>query len=248
MTKHKRPVSWFRTIIAWGLGVPVTGLFSSLALLSFLFTRSGTVVHMCSRGWARTMLYMLGIKVNVSGMENLPGEGESVLIIANHQSAVDILVFAGYFPIRFAWIAKKELFKIPILGPAMKAAGNIAIDRLQKENAFEALDTAAQQLQKLTVVIFPEGTRSRDGRVGKFKAGATFLAHSAGAPLLPVTITGSWERLPPDDWKIAPGTVSIHIDSQIDIGEMSRREISRELQGIRDEMISRVDKSQVLPA
>jgi len=240
---EKLKTSLLRTVMAWGLGVPYTFLISALAMLSFLITRNKLTVHYYGKLWGRGVLWLGGVKVTVSGQENIPDTDETLLVIANHQSICDILALTGFFPICFAWIAKKELFMIPGLGSAMKAAGNISIDRSQKENAYDALKKAAKQLRDFTVIIFPEGTRTRTGAVGKFKPGASFLAHAAGVPLLPVTITGSWDCLRPDGLMIAPGNIHIHISSTVSTSGKSRREIHSILANIQKEIAARVDES-----
>lgn len=239
--KPRRKPSVFFTLMGWVFGVPVTLCIALLAIIAFIPSRNGAVVHFFSRIWGRTVLFLTGVRVEVTGQENLPLPGEPALIVANHQSMYDIFSFAGYLPIRFAWIAKKELFRIPAVGAAMKAAGYIAIDRMQRDNAFQALENAARQLQTLAVVIFPEGTRSRSGRVGRFKHGAAYLAHVSQAPLIPVTIDGSWERLPPDRKTIVPGTIRIRIDAPVPTAGKSRDEIITDLNEIRDRIKSRIE-------
>lgn len=239
-----RKISYFRTFLGWGIGIPLTLLTACIAIVISLFDPSGARTHLSSRTWGKVMMWLTGVRVTVSGQEHLPLQGHPVVIVANHQSMFDIPAFAGYFPIRFAWIAKKELFDIPVFGRAMKAAGYIAIDRLQKENAINALDQAATQLRNCTIAIFPEGTRSKDGSIARFKAGAALLAESSGAPLLPVTISGSWERLPKGEKNISPGTIHLHISPAIDTTGKNRKEIFRQLQNIRQGMIQRLALSE----
>ncbi|HPQ38877.1 MAG TPA: lysophospholipid acyltransferase family protein [bacterium] len=241
--KHavRRKPSLFFTLTGWVLGVPVTFLIAFLALLAFIPSRNGAVVHFFSRVWGRTILFLTGIRVEMTGTQHLPESGVPVLIVANHQSMFDIFAFAGYLPIRFAWIAKKELFRFPLVGAAMKAAGYIAIDRMQRDNAHQALENAAQQLRSHAVVIFPEGTRTRTGRVGRFKLGAAYLVHSANTPLIPVTITGSYQCLPKHSVWVSPGTIRIRIDPPIPTAGKTRETIIAELNEIRERIKTRVE-------
>ncbi len=240
-------ISYLHTLIGWVFGVPWTAACAFYALCLFWITRSGARVHHTSRGWSRILLRMTGIRVEVTGLENIP-ENQPVLIVSNHQSMYDILVFSGYYPKYFSWIAKKELFRIPFLGPAMHAANYIPIDRENKEKSLKSLEDAADRLRDNSVLIFPEGTRSRTGAVGQFKFGAVILASISGNPILPVTITNSFERLPPEKFGIVPGTIRMIIDPVIETKGLNRRELFKILKEIRARIESRVNASSEIPA
>ncbi len=143
--------------------------------------------------------------------------GRSCIFAANHQSQFDIFALQGYFPFDFRWLAKKELFRIPFFGPAMIRAGHIPVDRAHGRKALKSLDAAAERISTGTsVIIFPEGTRSVDGRLGEFKTGAMILAIKAGVPLVPVAICGSHEILPKGAFLARPGRVAIRIGRPIE--------------------------------
>ena len=109
-----------------------------------------------------------------------------------------------------------------------------------------ALGKAAKRLQNRTVIIFPEGTRTSDGKIAKFKAGAALLALSTGASLLPVTISGSYERMPKGSWSISPGEIIMKIDPPVNTTGKNRREIFKDLQGIRGTMIENLNQLKSL--
>ena len=125
------------------------------------------------------------------------------IFMANHQSDFDILIVLAHIPGQFRWIAKKELFKIPIFGKAMRNAGYIEIDRQNHEKALKSLDEAAQKIREgKSVVTFPEGTRSRDGKIRPFKQGMFHLAIRAGVPIVPISIIGAREIMPKRTLKV----------------------------------------------
>lgn len=226
--------------MGWGLGAPFTLLVSLSVLILFALTRSPGAVHRGARLWGRIVLKLCGIKVLVTGQEHLVPDVLPAIIIANHQSMLDIFALSGFLPIRFSWIAKNSLFRIPLLGSAMLRAGYIPIERTNRENAHRSIQIASHSLESHSVVIFPEGTRSRSGLIGPFKRGASFLAAQTGAPIVPVTITGSWQCLPPGCRRIAPGVIHIHVDAATATSSKSKEEIDRMIGLIRERMIERL--------
>jgi 1-acyl-sn-glycerol-3-phosphate acyltransferase len=131
---------------------------------------------------------------------------------------VDILVVLGFIPGQFRWIAKKELFKIPVFGGAMRNAGYIEIDRQNHEKALKSLDLAAQKIREgKSVMTFPEGTRSKDGTIKPFKQGMFHLAIKSGVPIIPVCIVGAGAIMPKRSLRINPGKVTLIIDKPIDV-------------------------------
>jgi len=158
--------------------------------------RSQVKAQQFPRAWGRVLCRIAGIRVRVEGRENLDPH-RTYIFIGNHTSQTDIWTFQGYIPHDFRWIAKKELFAIPLFGPAMKAVGFISIDRSHGRKALQSLnDAAARIADGASVLIFPEGTRSPDGRLHPFKTGAILLAIKAGVPVVPVGFNGTFQVLP----------------------------------------------------
>nr|WP_224747038.1 lysophospholipid acyltransferase family protein [Pelovirga terrestris] len=147
---------------------------------------------------------MAGLKLKVTGSENLTGDGPAIYV-SNHQSNFDIpLLYAG-LPIQFRWMAKQELFNIPLFGLAMKSSGYIPIDRSNRKEAMRSLTAAARRIRDgVSVIIFPEGTRSADGTLQPFKKGALLLAAKAGVPIVPMAIHGSHQVQPKGSLRINP--------------------------------------------
>lgn len=186
------------TILVILLGVP----------FSFI---SPNYLHNCGIVWARGCLRLAGIRVKVNGAEHIPRD-RSAVFIANHQSHFDILALYASLPIQFRWMAKQELFKIPLFGMAMRRSGYIAIDRSDRRKSMQSMIAAAQRIQNGTsVIVFPEGTRSADGRLQSFKKGGFMIAMRAQAPLIPVVINGSYALLPRGRTTIRSGRIDINI-------------------------------------
>jgi 1-acyl-sn-glycerol-3-phosphate acyltransferase len=164
-----------------------------------------------TRSWARAILWASGCEVVVHGMEHVhPGQPQ--VIVSNHVSWFDVFAIAGRLEVPYHFVAKKELERIPLFGPAWKAAGHISIDRSDRERAIASLREAGAKIRRdaSAVVIFPEGTRSRSGRLQSFKKGAFQLARESDVQVVPAVVTGSYQIMPPGSWTIRPNTIHIH--------------------------------------
>ena len=196
--------------LALTLFISIVTLFSTLVLRS-----SAASVQGLAAWWARTICRAGGVTVSVEGTEQLEPE-KPYIFAANHQSQFDIFALQGFLGVDFRWLAKKELFQVPIWGAAMRRAGYIPIDRSHGRQAIKSLDEAARKIAAGTsVIIFPEGTRSRDGSIQEFKAGALVLAIKSGVDLVPVAIRGTFEILPKGRLMMTPGKVRIHVGRPI---------------------------------
>ncbi len=203
------------------LAIPFALLLTLLISLATLFMtlvlgRSANSVQGLAAWWAKSICRFSGVKVSVSGTRLLDPE-KPYIFAANHQSQFDIFVLQGFLGVNFRWLAKKELFTVPVWGPAMRRAGYIPIDRSHGRQAIKSLDEAARKIAAGTsVIIFPEGTRSRDGMLHEFKAGAMVLAIKSGVPIVPVAIQGTFEILPKGKLLMKPGQVSIRVGHPIE--------------------------------
>ncbi len=203
----------------------LTLLISLVTLFVTLILRRGAdSVQGLAAWWAASICRASGVEVSVSGTTHLNPE-KPYIFAANHQSQFDILVLQGFLGIDFRWLAKKELFAVPIWGPAMRGAGYIPIDRSHGRQAIKSLDEAAQKITAGTsVIIFPEGTRSRDGKLHEFKAGAMLLAIKSGVDIVPIAILGTYEILPKGRLLVNPGKVEIRVGSPIETRNYSSRD------------------------
>ena len=205
----------FFSLIVWLGGAISTVFWGILSLIGSLFDSSGRWGHWCSRIWSKLNLFLGGARVEVKGAENVIRDGPQIFA-SNHQSICDILVLAGYLPVQFRWIAKKELFRIPFMGWHMSRGGYIRIDRSSMSQSARSVRKAAAQIRGGTsVVIFPEGTRSPDGRLQSFKRGAFSLAILAQVPVVPVAISGSHKVVRKGSLRVHPGRIRVVIDKPI---------------------------------
>jgi 1-acyl-sn-glycerol-3-phosphate acyltransferase len=189
-----------------------TTISAILALLVGLLNPYGRYATAVFRGWARSLLLAAGIKLEISGLENIEPE-KSYILIANHQSHMDIPVLTCVLPVPLRIIAKKELFKIPFLGWGMKGVGMLSIDRSNRKKSIDTLKEAEEIIKThvLSILAFPEGTRSDDGKIHPFKKGPFILAINTGLPLLPVSVSGTRKITPKGKISIHPGRVKVII-------------------------------------
>lgn len=179
----------------------------------------------CGVPWARIGLFLSGVRVDVYGREHVNPK-QSYVIVANHLSHVDIWVLYGYLGIDIRWVAKMELRRVPVVGAACVALGHVFIDRSNRRRAIASLESAKERIVNGTsIIFFPEGTRSRAGEMLPFKKGAFRMAQDLQMPILPLTISGSREILPPDSARLSPGNVRIIIHPPIPVEGTSDEEL-----------------------
>jgi 1-acyl-sn-glycerol-3-phosphate acyltransferase len=195
--------------------VVLTIIGSLLSLPSGIIDRTGDLVLVLARLWARGVLASAGVRIRVRAHATLDPKRPYV-VMPNHLSTVDIWAIFVAVPVPLRFIAKKQLGSIPLFGWAMRAGRFIFIDRQNAVSARRTIDAAADRIRKgCSVVIFPEGTRSRDGKLGPFKKGGFHLAINSGADVVPVAIRGSHEIMPRGAALIRPGVVDIEIGEPI---------------------------------
>ena len=166
--------------------------------------------------WSRVICALGLVRVRIVGQENYDPK-QSYIFIANHQSILDIFLIYGWLDSRFKWIMKQEIRKIPLVGKACEAAGHIFIDRSNAIKAKHSIEKAEERLRNgSSVVIFPEGSRTRTGVIGKFKRGAFSIAADLHLPVVPITIRGAFDALPPHSLYMKPGCIEMIIHKPID--------------------------------
>lgn len=218
-------------VIAWI--VVVTVFFGLLAIFVSFFSKNGNIPHKVASMWAKSILVASRINVTVKGISNID-PGMSYIYMPNHQSNFDIPVLLAYLNVQFRWLAKAELFKIPIFGHAMKRAGYISIDRSNRKSAFESLGRVAKIIRNgVSVLIFPEGTRSTDGKIRDFKKGGFVLAVDSGVPVVPVIIYGTRSVMPKKRMYIRPGNVILEILEPVETSSYTRKNKDDLLEKIR---------------
>ena len=191
------PLGFLRSCCTLLLAPLLTLIVSAASLVDMFWIRKSEVkAQVFPRWWGRMLCRLAGVRVRIEGISNINQE-QTYIFAGNHCSQYDIFSFQGYFPHDFRWIAKKELFRIPLFGQAMRRVGYIAVDRSHGRQAMKSLDEAAKRIAAgSSVLIFPEGTRSGDGSLQEFKTGAVLLAIKAGVPIVPLGFVGSHAVLP----------------------------------------------------
>lgn len=176
--------------------------------------------------WAMNRMNDSGAKVNVYGIENLPKEG-SMLFVSNHQSNFDILLLLSYIPVSKGFVAKVELEHFPFVSQWMKRIHCLFMDRNDiKQSAQIIIDGIKQLKSGINMVIFPEGTRSKTGELGEFKAGSFKLALKSKKPLIPITIDGTRNVMEANNYKIKSETINLYIHEPIDTTILTKEEIN----------------------
>ena len=186
----------------------------SMLLTMIINQKSGTII---GKIWARLNAYMIPMFIKVSGFENIK-KNTSYIVVANHQSHLDIFVVYGWLPIDFRWVMKMELRKVPFLGYFCYIAGHVFIDRSNSASALESINKAKEKIKNgISILFFPEGTRTLTGELLPFKKGAFKFALDTNLPILPVTLIGTMDILPSNTLDLFPGKAKMIIHEPIDI-------------------------------
>jgi 1-acyl-sn-glycerol-3-phosphate acyltransferase len=187
--------------------------YGGKVILASLFrARHGpdSVYEHSARSWARLLLDAAGVTVTSQGTEHV-SRTEAQIIVANHQSWFDILAIFLVVPVEVRFVAKKELFAIPFFGTVLRALEHVRLDRTNLKQAITAYEVAARYIKerRLSVLVFPEGTRSRTGLLQPFKSGPFVLALEAGAPVVPAYVAGTFGILPKGSIRVRPHAVEV---------------------------------------
>ncbi|MEO8505387.1 MAG: lysophospholipid acyltransferase family protein [Acidobacteriota bacterium] len=200
----------------------------SLALLVRVLTRSSKASLAMARGlWAPGLLALAGAPLRVEGLERLSSES-TYLFVANHGSIMDVPALFRALPRNLHFVVKRELGRMPFLGWYVSAMGMVFVDRGARNEALASVGEAATLLMAgQNVMSFPEGTRSRDGRVGSFKSGVFIAAIESGASIVPVAITGAGSVIPPGGFRVRPGTIRVAVGTPIATVGLTKKDRGR---------------------
>jgi 1-acyl-sn-glycerol-3-phosphate acyltransferase len=211
-TRHPSMLRFIFHAIAISLYTLVWG---SAAIVTLVLAPRVNAMQRFARPWARLIAWTCGVRVSAIGLDNIPGNSACVFM-SNHQSHFDAVALLMTLPGSYAILAKRELFYIPVFGWALWLAGMIPVNRSRRESAIRSLDHAAAKVREgKSIVVFAEGTRSEDGRLQPFKKGGFHMALKSGAPIVPITVSGSREVLPKGRLRIMPGKIVVRIGPPI---------------------------------
>jgi 1-acyl-sn-glycerol-3-phosphate acyltransferase len=206
----------FRTVLTWVVGVLATIVGAVSALVLVLIDPTSPKIEKVNRWWSRCWLWASGTRLTVEGSQHIDPD-QSYIVVANHLSTLDIMVCFLAVPLPIRYLAKKELFRIPLLAQAMRAVGIIEVDRTARAAIHNSVNRQARELlaHKRSLIIYPEGTRPRDGVMRPFKKGAFTMAISSQLPVLPLSIHGTYEAAAPGKPWFRGGPVTAIIDPPI---------------------------------
>jgi 1-acyl-sn-glycerol-3-phosphate acyltransferase len=232
----------FRSIIIVAAALCITALTAACVVVINIFSAAEKLNRRIGCRWARILLAISGVKIEIIGTGNIVSRKPSILM-ANHQSDFDILICMAGIPVDFIWTAKKELFGIPVFGQAMRASGFIEIDRQDRGEAIKSLSQAAAKLQEgVSVATFPEGTRSRDGQLLPFKQGLFYLAIQTGMPIVPVSIIGSGNIMSKKSWRVNRGKIIMVIDPPIEVSGYTIETRAALMEAVRNSISANLEK------
>ena len=227
-------LSLYHTLRFWIVIISLSIILGTVATVLGVLDRSGNQSHKVAALWSRLICEWNGIRVEVSGTENILVD-QPQIFIANHQGYYDIFALAGYLAVQLRWVSKAVLFRVPFMGWAMRAASYIPVERNNRKQSYQAfLNTLEAIKAGSSIVVFPEGTRSEDGNIGVFKKGSQLLAQRAKVPMVPVTIIGTQDIIRKGSMLIHPKVVQIIISPCITLEGKDAKKGDEILQEIRN--------------
>jgi 1-acyl-sn-glycerol-3-phosphate acyltransferase len=203
------------TLLKMLLLIPFTAFMSIAAIIAAVVDRSGRIFNKVGRGWSKGMLWSFRVKVSVAGLDNIK-KSERYVYVSNHASLFDIPAVLTSIPDEIRIIFKRELAYVPLWGWSLVLGHYITVDRSNPKDGMNSIERAIEEIRNGTsVLVFAEGTRSRDGKLQPFKRGAFALAARSGVPIVPITVNNSFRIMPKGSWRIQPAEISVVIDKPI---------------------------------
>ncbi len=218
---------WFRTVFWLIPTIAVYTIVLGIAsIASSFFDRRGYFGHGCARAWSWLILATTGVEVTVEGLDRVV-PGKTYVFVANHQSIYDIPCLFWSIPFQLRIIAKESLGSFPMLGPHLKRTGHLLVDRKHPDRAGIFGWASRLTAHGLSLIIFPEGTRSRDGFLGKFKGGSIMLAMQAGLPLVPISVVGSRHVMKKGELTTKPGRVTVIVHEPVEMAAAAEPSVAQ---------------------
>ena len=234
------PFHWWRTVFWLIPAISVyTVVLGAISLAFTFFDRRGHAAHWCARTWSWLILATTGVRVQTTGLELVP-RGVSYVFASNHQSIYDIPILFAHVPFQLRIIAKASLGSFPVLGWHLRFTGHLLVDRARAGVA-TLRQVAGLMRRGHSLIVFPEGTRSTDGRVGRFKGGLFLVAIEAGLPVVPVAVIGSRHVMLKGRLMTCPGEVQLVVHKPIPTAGLGRQDVRRLADRVRGVIASTVD-------
>lgn len=216
-------------------------ILTSVLMIIFSFIGDYRWCYIPAKYWGRILCAISFVRVSIVGRENYD-KNKSYIFVANHQSIYDIFVIYGWLINKFKWIMKNSLRKIPFVGLACHKAGHIFIDRSNPIRSKRSMDEAKKKLKNgSSIVIFAEGSRTKDGRLGKFKRGAFKMAEDLKLPIIPVSIKGTFDVMPVFSYYIKPGKVTVTFHKPIDTTNLNDSNMDSFIEQTRNTILNGLD-------
>ena len=209
------PFHWWRTVFFLIPAITVyTIVLGAASIVSSVFDRRGYVAHGCARAWSRLILKTTGVRVTIEGLDRIT-PGTTYVFVSNHQSIYDTPVVFASLPYQLRIIAKESLARFPVLGWHLKRGGHLFVNRRHPDHGRILERWRALVSDGLSLIIYAEGTRSRDGGVARFKAGSFLLAIQAGLPIVPLAVVGTRRVMPKGRLRTEPADVTLIVHAPI---------------------------------
>lgn len=223
--------------------VLLTAILFWPAFISCFWDSSGRWPSFFQRTWVLWLMRLNRIRLHVRGLENVRDE-EGFIIVSNHASILDIPAIIAAFPLPVRFVAKKSLAWFPFFGWFLYVARYVLIDRHRPSSTVKGLKRAGRLLKKgISVIFFPEGTRTPTGEVQEFKGGGFFLAIQSKAPILPVTVSGTYSMLPRTGWSFWPGDITLTISPPLPTQGLRSKDLPPFIARVREEIIHNLKPS-----
>src|SRR4029450_1478051 len=220
-------------------------LVAPFLILLVILTGNENFIYSPVRFFVRAGLAMVGVRVEVTGIERLD-PNQTYIFTPNHQSLIEVPLFVAYLGRNPAYLGKKEIFKYPVFGYGIRLIGAVPVARSNSPAAVESAKAATKNLRRgKSYVVYPEGTRSRDGRMLPFKKGAFMMAIDAGVPVVPVTVSGATRIMPKAQVKVFPSTVRITVHEPLSTVGYSKGNVFQLMERTRAQLFSGLDETEL---
>lgn len=220
-----------------------TIIMGTISLIVSLFESSGRGQHFISRVWSRILLSVSGVKIQIEGLDRID-PARAYVFVANHRSLMDTPVVLAHVPLQFRFLAKRGLFRIPILGTHLRRAGHLPVVKGDPRASLRSMSEAARIVREtgVSILLFPEGGRTK-GELREFKEGAAYIAIKAGVPVAPLGLKGTSKVLPMGSMQIMSGTVELKIGAPIPTANLTLKDRTALTQTLHDQVAILLEES-----